>query len=231
MLERPTEPELPVAGALGFELLIVTGHRAERFRLPTSGTVTIGRGPECQVRIDDATMSRNHALLEIGERLVLRDLGSANGCHVGGRQLAPNESVAIAPGVVILLGGVTVVVQRGHSSTRLRHVRSHEYYEARVEDECARAEASKTTFSVARIRCRPDGAAKTESVLARWLRPMDVVALYAPNEYEILFVDTPPRHVAAHAREAARGVRFATAAQAGALTVTRARVEDGARCR
>lgn len=150
MLERPTEPELPVAGALGFELLIVTGHRAERFRLPTSGTVTIGRGPECQLRIDDATMSRNHALLEIGERLVLRDLGSANGCHVGGRQLAPNESVAIAPGVVILLGGVTVVVQRGHSSTRLRHVRSHEYYEARVEDECARAEASKTTFSVAR---------------------------------------------------------------------------------
>jgi two-component system response regulator AtoC len=188
--ERPTEPEMPVGGATGFQLLVVTGNRAETFRLPTSGEVTIGRGIDCQVRIDDATLSRNHAVLRVGDQLVLSDLGSANGCHVGGRQLAPNESVAIAPGVVILLGGVTVVVQRGHSSTRLRHVRSHEYYEARIEDECARAEASNTTFSVARIRCRPDGATRTESVLARWLRQMDVVALYAPNEYEILFVDT-----------------------------------------
>jgi two-component system response regulator AtoC len=190
VLEKPTEPELPLGGAIGFQLLVVTGHRAETFRLPASGEVMIGRGLDCQVRIDDATLSRNHALLQVGDGLVLRDLGSANGCYVGGRQLAPNESINIAPGVVIVLGGVTVVVQRGHSSTRLRHVRSHEYYEARIEDECARAEASKTTFSVARIKCASDGAVRTESVLSRWLRPMDVVALYAPNEYEILFVDT-----------------------------------------
>ena len=211
MLERPTEPELPAGGAIGFQLLVVTGHRAETFRLPASGEVTIGRGLDCQVRIDDATLSRNHARLVVGDGLVLRDLGSANGCHVGGRQLAPNESITIAPGVVILLGGVTVVVQRGHSSTRLRHVRSHEYYEARIEDECARAEASKTTFSVARIRSAPEGAVKTESVLARWLRPMDVVALYAPNEYEILFVDT--------AAEQARQLCDAIAVELGSVVL------------
>jgi predicted component of type VI protein secretion system len=158
------------------------------FRLPAAGEVTIGRGLDCQVRIDDVTLSRTHARLVVGDGLVLRDLGSANGCHVGGRQLAPNESISIAPGVVITLGGVTVVVQRGRSSTRLRHVRSHEYYEARIEDECARAEASKTTFSVARIRSAPEGAVKTESVLARW-----------------------------HAGEATRNVRPPATAQADAL--------------
>ena len=192
MFDRPTERQLPVEGSSGFRLLVVTGHHAETFSLPASGEVAIGRGTECHVRIDDPRLSRCHATLVVGPELVLRDLGSPNGCHVGGRHLAPNESVAISPGVVILLGGATLVVQRGHASTRLRHVRSHDYFEARVEDECARAEASSSMFTVARIRCRPQTAIKVEAVLARWLRPMDVVALYAPDEYEVLLVDTAP---------------------------------------
>jgi DNA-binding NtrC family response regulator len=193
VIERPTERQLPIEGSSGFRLLVVSGPRAETFSLPASGEVAIGRGSDCQVQIDDARLSRLHATLVIARELVLRDMGSSNGCYVGGRHLAPHESIAIAPGVVILLGGATLVVQRGHASTRLRHVRSHDYFEARVEDECARAEASKGTFSVARIRCRPKTATRTEAVLSRWLRPMDVVALYAPNEYEILLVDTAPK--------------------------------------
>jgi DNA-binding NtrC family response regulator/pSer/pThr/pTyr-binding forkhead associated (FHA) protein len=190
VLERPTERQLPIEGSSGFRLLVVFGPRAETFSLPASGEVVIGRGAECQIRIDDARLSRSHAVLEIGNGLTLRDMGSANGCHVAGRQLQPNESVPISPGVVILLGGVTLVIQRGHASTRLRHVRSHDYFEARVEDECARAEASKSIFSMARIRCRAKSSAKVEAILARWLRPMDIVALYAPLEYELLLIDT-----------------------------------------
>ncbi|MDB4997833.1 MAG: hypothetical protein JWM74_5265 [Myxococcaceae bacterium] len=192
MLERNTERQLPIEGSSGFRLLVVSGPRAETFSLPASGEVAIGRGAECQIRIDDARLSRSHAVLVVGSQLVLRDQGSANGWQFAGRRLSPNESVAIAPGVVIMLGGVTLVVQRGHASTRLRHVRSHDYFEARIEDECARAEASKSMFSVARIRCAPKSSVKVEAVLARWLRPMDVVALYAPLEYEVLLVDTAP---------------------------------------
>jgi DNA-binding NtrC family response regulator len=192
VFERPTERQLPVEGLSGFRLLVVSGNSAETFSLPASGEVAIGRGIECHIRIDDARLSRCHAVLAIGPELVLRDSGSANGCFVGGHHLGPNESVAIAPGMVIVLGGVTLVIQRGHASSRLRHVRSHDYFEARVEDECARAEASKSMFSVARIRCRPTASAKVEAVLSRWLRPMDVVALYAPDEYELLLVDTAP---------------------------------------
>ena len=192
LLERNTERQLRIEGSSGFRLLVVSGPRAETFSLPASGEVAIGRGEDCQIRIDDARLSRNHAVLVVGAQLVLRDLGSANGCQVAGKLLSPNESVAISPGVVIMLGGVTLVVQRGHASTRLRHVRSHDYFEARVEDECARAEASNSLFSVARIRCAPKSSVKVEAVLARWLRPMDVVALYAPLEYELLLVDTAP---------------------------------------
>ena len=192
MFERPTERQLPAEGLSGFRLLVVSGHHAETFSLPASGEVAIGRGIECHIRIDDPRLSRCHAVLTVGPELVLRDVGSANGCYVGGHHLGPNESMTIAPGMVIVLGGVTLVIQRGHASSRLRHVRSHDYFEARVEDECARAEASKSMFSVARIRCRPTTSAKVEAVLSRWLRPMDVVALYAPDEYELLLVDTLP---------------------------------------
>lgn len=192
MDDRPTERRLPIEGSSGFQLLVVSGRRAETFSLPASGEVAIGRDAACQVRIDDARLSRRHALLVVGSEIVLRDLGSANGCLVGGRHLAPNESTSVAPGVVMILGGATLVVQRGHGSMRLRHVRSHDYFEARVEDECARAESSSGTFSVARLRCLPEASARVEAVLTRWLRPMDVVALYAPCEYEVLLVDTAP---------------------------------------
>jgi DNA-binding NtrC family response regulator len=171
---------------------VVSGRRAETFSLPASGEVVIGRGADCQIRIDDAALSRKHAVLDVGSELVLRDLGSANGCHIGGRHLAPHEAVKISPGVVILLGGATLVVQRGHASTRLRHVRSHDYFDARVEDECARAEAAAGMFTLARIRCRAQSSTQVEAALSRWLRPMDVVALYAPAQYELLLVDTAP---------------------------------------
>jgi hypothetical protein len=49
------------------------------------GEFIIGRGPECHVRPNSERISRQHCLLCVrGDRIVIRDLGSANGTFVNG---------------------------------------------------------------------------------------------------------------------------------------------------
>lgn len=48
----------------------------------------IGRSPECDVFLDDVTVSRRHAeIVRDGERFVVRDLGSLNGTFVNRRRI------------------------------------------------------------------------------------------------------------------------------------------------
>ncbi|MSO57879.1 MAG: FHA domain-containing protein [Thermoleophilia bacterium] len=48
----------------------------------------IGRSPECDVFLDDVTVSRRHAeLLQQGQGYVVRDLGSLNGTFVNRRRI------------------------------------------------------------------------------------------------------------------------------------------------
>jgi pSer/pThr/pTyr-binding forkhead associated (FHA) protein len=53
--------------------------------------VLIGRDKDCQVVIDDPTVSRHHAAISVrpGRPLILEDLGSANGTLVNGRPIRP----------------------------------------------------------------------------------------------------------------------------------------------
>jgi two-component system response regulator AtoC len=77
--------------------------------LPASGTLTIGRSTSCDVRIDHASVSRKHAILHLGAVPKVEDAGSQNGTRVAGR-------VAVAPGEVIELGQVVLVIQGGDAS-------------------------------------------------------------------------------------------------------------------
>jgi FHA domain len=71
--------------SLGGTALVVRvggGLAGERFALAAENTL-IGRSPECDVFLDDVTVSRRHAeLLQQGERFTIRDLGSLNGTFV-----------------------------------------------------------------------------------------------------------------------------------------------------
>jgi pSer/pThr/pTyr-binding forkhead associated (FHA) protein len=52
----------------------------------------IGRGVECDLKIDDATLSRRHAELSVnGEALQVRDLASANGVFVNEERIDQAE--------------------------------------------------------------------------------------------------------------------------------------------
>jgi hypothetical protein len=65
--------------------------------------VVIGRSSACALVLGDDTVSRRHAELRLeGGRWLLRDLGSANGTFVNGRQVVEAE---VRPGDVVHLGG------------------------------------------------------------------------------------------------------------------------------
>jgi two-component system, NtrC family, response regulator AtoC len=72
----------------------------------------LGRAPECDVVIDDASVSRRHALLAVSGRITLEDLGSTNGTSIQGRKLVPGERGGLALGTVFEVGSATLVLQR-----------------------------------------------------------------------------------------------------------------------
>ena len=68
----------------------------------------IGRSPECDVFLDDVTVSRNHALLvRRRDGLYIDDLGSLNGTYVNRRRI---ESHRLADGDEIQVGKYKLVV-------------------------------------------------------------------------------------------------------------------------
>jgi two-component system, NtrC family, response regulator AtoC len=114
--ERETaQVRSPDDGALW--LVVSTGQGLARVLLPRAANVTLGRGSECDVRVDDESVSRKHAVLHAdGPVLTLEDLGSRNGTTVMGRKLVPGERAPIAPGVVVELGSTTLVVQHARAA-------------------------------------------------------------------------------------------------------------------
>lgn len=110
-----------------YELVIHERRQIVRVRLPASGSVVLGRSGECEVRLDDGSVSRRHARLHIGAVPELEDLGSRNGSRVfegtntfesvaervGERaRLSRGERARITPGQAFRLGRVICFLQR-----------------------------------------------------------------------------------------------------------------------
>ena len=60
---------------------------------PIHGTTTIGRSPECTLRLDESGISRVHARLQPTEDgMLLEDLGSSNGSYVNDKRVLRGEA-------------------------------------------------------------------------------------------------------------------------------------------
>jgi hypothetical protein len=63
------------------------GRSGESFR-PKGASVTIGRSPDCEIFLDDVTVSRKHAVLANREgRFFIEDQGSLNGTFLNRRRI------------------------------------------------------------------------------------------------------------------------------------------------
>ncbi|HEY4609130.1 MAG TPA: FHA domain-containing protein, partial [Ilumatobacteraceae bacterium] len=78
-------------------------HQGKDSVVPVHEGSTIGRDADCDVRIDDATVSRQHAVVHMaGGGVELEDLDSANGTRVGGR--AVRGTIGLSDGVGVEVG-------------------------------------------------------------------------------------------------------------------------------
>jgi pSer/pThr/pTyr-binding forkhead associated (FHA) protein len=94
-------PDLEEGKAMGCRLEVsLPDSRQQVFDLDP-GTYTMGRSPDCDVTVEEPSISRHHATLTVGETLVLEDADSVNGTLVDGSEI---DRVEIAPNTTFSLG-------------------------------------------------------------------------------------------------------------------------------
>ena len=92
-------------------LVITSGNDEGRlFRL--AGVSTIGRDPSAGIVLDDAEVSRRHAVVSVeASAVVIQDLESTNGVWVNDERIA--EQRAIGPGDRVRVGTTQLELQDG----------------------------------------------------------------------------------------------------------------------
>lgn len=100
----PVLPAMPT-------LVITSGTGEPRALSLTSRLATLGRGTDCDLRLDDTGVSRRHAevRLDAGGATVT-DLGSTNGTTVNGERI---RSRRLTDGDELVLGSTTLTFRQG----------------------------------------------------------------------------------------------------------------------
>jgi len=188
LLNASTLAGSQAGAAAGLHLLVMGPKQFATFALPARGEVIVGRGNTdgVDVRLDDAKASRRHLRLVVGDVIEIEDLGSANGTRVHDRKLPARTRVQVLPGEAISIGSLVLMVQSARSLPAQRRGRpiSETEFEQRVEWECARAEATSATFSVARVPAPPDGS--PPDVAYGEIRMIDLVGRCGPHGLALL---------------------------------------------
>jgi len=102
----------PVSSSDQLQLIVMEQRAFARISLQGKRSLSIGRASDCDVVLQDPSVSRWHAVLHVSPELELQDSGSRNGSKVRDTMLARNECLRVRLGEPIQLGAVTLVVQR-----------------------------------------------------------------------------------------------------------------------
>ncbi len=94
----------PLRGTHHLDLVLPSGER-----VPLERSLSLGRAPASDLRLEDPSVSRAHARIELsGEQAELSDAGSSYGTYVDGRRI--RAPVTLAPGMRIELGDCGLLV-------------------------------------------------------------------------------------------------------------------------
>jgi two-component system response regulator AtoC len=176
-----------------FQAVVIGPGTFATFPLSDGAMFTIGRSPTCDITIDDESISRRHAILRLGDVLTIEDLGSANGTVVNGDKLPQGVPAPITVGELIGVGKASLIVQQRSEPVRARRMLTHDYFEVRLEEQCARTRRTGAAFAL--LHLHPDRGASAsfvEEALAEVVRDSDILGKYGPCEYELLLPDTTP---------------------------------------
>lgn len=86
-------------------------HGLPRLVAIDSSPILVGRGPNCDIALDDDQVSREHARFVIrDDRVIVRDLGSRNGTYVNGAAIVGD--VVIGDEDLVAIGRARLAVRR-----------------------------------------------------------------------------------------------------------------------
>src|SRR5262245_19572669 len=80
-----------------------------RFMPLSQGVNELGRAVSVSVTVHDTKVSRRHAAIHVGERILVEDCGSFNGTKLNGAQLRTGQRVPLVPNDVLRIGGALVI--------------------------------------------------------------------------------------------------------------------------
>ena len=142
-------------------LIVIYGpDMGRRVRVGTE-PLTIGRAAQCEVQIDQESISRNHCQIRFdGEEFLVRDKGSTNGTYVNddlveaeGR-LRHGDQLKVGRTILKFIIGDDVEVQyheeiyRLMTTDGLTQLHNKRYFDEVLDKEVARAQRYKRTFSL-----------------------------------------------------------------------------------
>lgn len=117
--ERGTQQVLP--DDLGVEAVgqprLVAVWETGRAECALLGPTSIGRGPDCDLVVADARVSRRHAVIRGPTECAIRDLDSVNGTFVNGSQIPPGVDVPLDTGSVIEIGGAVLYLRKPQATS------------------------------------------------------------------------------------------------------------------
>ncbi|MBI4815600.1 MAG: sigma 54-interacting transcriptional regulator [Deltaproteobacteria bacterium] len=173
-------------------LLVVSPNAVMHHPLPERGSLKIGRAGDNDISIDDPMVSRFHATLHIEPGSAwIEDVGSANGITIRGERVPQLGRADVVFGVAMDVGSSMLMLTRQRPEGRRGPgLSAHGNFELELEQACKRG----VPFVVLRVRVLGHVDPFTlERALTGVLEGADVVAFYAPGEYELLLFDSRPR--------------------------------------
>src|SRR5437763_8840581 len=128
-------------------LIVIEDESSSVFQLPCTGSIVVGRGPDCALRLNHASVSRRHATIRLDDdALRIADLGSRNGTRVNG--VVVDQSHELASGDVATIGDVVLLVRRSASAPPARVTYSEAGWRRRLAEEVERALTFQRSLAV-----------------------------------------------------------------------------------
>ena len=159
------------------------------FALPARGEVIVGRGggDGVDVKLDDAKASRRHLRLTSATPSRSRTWAARTARASTNASWRPRTRVRVLPGEAISVGSLVLMVQPNRSARAAARGATDfgAEFERRIEWECARAEATGGTFSVARVPA-PSDAGPPDVAVRRRSDDRRRRPVRSAREYELL---------------------------------------------
>jgi DNA-binding NtrC family response regulator/pSer/pThr/pTyr-binding forkhead associated (FHA) protein len=191
-------------------LLVFFGASSWMHQLPPSGNVVIGRSQATDLRIDDPSISRQHAkLLVEPDAITITDLKSQTGTFVNQHKI-DGEHV-LHPGDVVTIHKATLILHATPLASAPVAILASDAFRLRLDDELDRAVRYERAFSVlSLVWSAPVDRARIERAVTAQLRRIDAASWASDKVLEILLAEVTSRE-AAEAATRLRGKLHAVA--------------------